>query len=833
MSLDALPAAAAPSATVPARHRFTRFGVVALQLGLILAAVHLFDIEGRRHFFAVLCLAVVGFAVHAWLPRPWRTSLFVALSAAAYPLVLGAAPGVMVLGIGATLIGFCYLPLAVLVRAAALVTAGLVLAFFRDGSGEPYWPVLGSLFMFRLFLFFRDLRRARARPPVPLALAYFFVLPNVCFLFFPVFDFETFRDTYRDDDAPELWQSGVAWIVRGIGHLLVYRWIRLFVLPSPFELADAPHLLLFLVSNYALYLHVSGQFHIITGMLHLFGFGLPRTHHNYFLASSFTDIWRRINVYWKDFMMRVFFLPAFFALRGWGTVAATAAAVLLVFTATWILHAYQVFWLLGEFTLRASDAALWLVLALLAFVNLQWDLRRARAGAKSQPQPTAARTALHGVQVVGMFLLVSLFWAAWTLPGFLRQLPDLGGSSDLLPALGFVVAAAGIAASMGIAWHALRTLVPALPQLDRSPVLCVAALLVLLSLGSPPASALLGERGTAVLALMRRDGATPLEAAQQARGYYEEVTAPRVRAGGLLRALEGNPLPPHGAQYLTFTRPVDPLLERELIPDWSGVVAGKPFRVNHLGLRDLPTRTEAKPGGTCRVTLVGSSVLMGYGVGDDAVFARLVEGRLEEARLPNTPHCEMLNFGTGLSSATHRRVLIERRVVGFRPDALWYFAHQDEIQGAVRHLAKLVAGNTPLPSPAMQGVVHRSGLNAEASLSECESRLRPLGRELVEGLYREIAGLCRERGIVPVWIYLPVPGVQAVPVQVLAEPARSAGFLVLDLGSWHAGRAADDVLIGPGDFHPNELGHRLLADRLLGMLREVPAALPCATKRGD
>ncbi len=59
---------------------------------------------------------------------------------------------------------------------------------------------------------------------------------------------------------------------------------------------------------------MSGQFHIIVGMLHLFGFNLPETHHSYFLASSFTDFWRRINIYWKDFMMKIFFYPAYFAL---------------------------------------------------------------------------------------------------------------------------------------------------------------------------------------------------------------------------------------------------------------------------------------------------------------------------------------------------------------------------------------------------------------------------------------------------------------------------------------------------------------------------------------
>src|SRR5262249_43180726 len=152
-----------------------------------------------------------------------------------------------------------------------------------------------------------------------------------------------------------IYQRGVAWIVRGLSHLLAYRFIKYYLLPSPHELRDLGHLALFLATNYALYLRVSAWFHLITGLLHLFGFNLPRTHHNYFLASSFTDIWRRINIYWKDFMAKVFFLPTFFSLRRLGTPVALVVASLGVYVATWLLHSYQTFWLLGELPLGAKD----------------------------------------------------------------------------------------------------------------------------------------------------------------------------------------------------------------------------------------------------------------------------------------------------------------------------------------------------------------------------------------------------------------------------------------------------------------------------------------------
>jgi len=71
-----------------------------------------------------------------------------------------------------------------------------------------------------------------------------------------------------------------------------------------------------MVSTFLLYLRISGQFHLVIGMLYLFGFRLPETHHRYLLASSFTDFWRRINIYWKDFMMKLVYYPSFFCCAG-------------------------------------------------------------------------------------------------------------------------------------------------------------------------------------------------------------------------------------------------------------------------------------------------------------------------------------------------------------------------------------------------------------------------------------------------------------------------------------------------------------------------------------
>jgi hypothetical protein len=816
------------------------FAVLCLQLALVLVVVHRFDIEGQNHFFAVLCLAAAGFVIHAWLPRRLRAGCFALLSLASILLVLGWPNGGWAIGIGCVLVLLCRLPVPLKIRVVLLVVAGFVLATMRLDHPSPFWPVLGSMFMFRLIVYLYDTRHERRPPPLTTTLAYFFALPNVCFTLFPVLDFKTFRSTYYDEADYKIYQTGIGWILRGIVHLLCYRFVRSYLLPSPSQLHDLPHLALFLAAGYALYLRISGWFHIITGILHLFGFNLPRTHHNYFLASSFTDVWRRINIYWKDFMMKVFFLPAFFALRRFGNRTASAAAVLWVFVATWFLHSYQVFWLLGDVPGGRDllkGAALWLSIAVLVVVNLQFDLARASKPHPREPAWSLGRAVVLSLRTVGMFVLVSLFWGIWaysipTLFSFVQvraavdgRLPT--GVLELLAVLVGVVAVGVVVQLVHHRWR--RGGFPSRLTWGASAVWHTAGLALLVAAGFPQVTWAFGRHAADLAAVLRQDARSPMEVAQVVRGYYEEIANTPVQAGPWLGMLSGkDDLPALGAEYTALTRPTGDLLERELIPGWSGTIAGSRLTINHLGMRDREDIPQQKPPNTCRIALVGSSIVMGYGVSDEEVFKVLLEARLNSAAKPGGPRYELLNFGAGISDAIHRRVLLDRKVLDFGPDALYYFAHQDELLVPPRHLARLVVEGKPLPYPCLSEVVKRADVRPGMAWGEVSSRLQPLGREIVLGLYRDLVAECRRRGILPVWVCLSVPGITRVPGRSSAavSAAEEAGFAVVDLADWSDGHTPAEVKLGPKDFHANALGHRLIAEKLFAAMRQRPELLP-------
>jgi D-alanyl-lipoteichoic acid acyltransferase DltB (MBOAT superfamily) len=135
---------------------------------------------------------------------------------------------------------------------------------------------------------------------------------------------------------------------RGVLQLILYRLVYYQVTIDSVDVENLGDLAFYMLSTFLLYVRISGHFHLIVGMLHLFGFNLPETHHRYFLASSFTDFWRRINIYWKDFMLKVFYYPAYFRLRSLGETKALVLATTVVFIATWFLHLVQWFWIRGS-----------------------------------------------------------------------------------------------------------------------------------------------------------------------------------------------------------------------------------------------------------------------------------------------------------------------------------------------------------------------------------------------------------------------------------------------------------------------------------------------------
>lgn len=406
--------------TVP---RVGLFSAMLLQLLLVIGVTWFFLLE-EPAFFVMLWLVLIGFSIHYWLPFRHKELFFVAFSLGGAYVLLHPLVATTAIGVGCFV--YVLLTSGLSFRAKLLTVLALtgVAAYLRSGStavlglgvadlGLPdqIWPIVGSIFMFRLIVYMYDLRHATERPSAVEFFSYFFMLPNYYFVLFPVVDFQTMRKSYFRRDINAIAQEGLSWIVRGVIQLLLYRLIYNYrSVWSPEYITTFPQLVREMILIYLLYLRVSGTFHIIIGIMHLFGYDLPETHRRYLFAGSLTDFWRRINIYWKDFMVKLVYFPVYFRLRRSGERRAQIIATSIVFVATWFLHSYQFFWLSGTFLLTGPDIAFWAILGSLVVVNMLVEQNRPRRLVRQDTWRARLRQILG---VIGTLILILILWSLW------------------------------------------------------------------------------------------------------------------------------------------------------------------------------------------------------------------------------------------------------------------------------------------------------------------------------------------------------------------------------------------------------------------------------------
>ncbi len=838
MANETLPRAASGPASRD-QIRLLRFLAILLQLGLFLVVLYLYDLESRA--FLHLSVAVFfGFTVHYFLPHRLRRPFFAALSLFCLASVFGfqlerwSIPGLVsaawIVGLGLGIVGLCHLPVPFRVRIALIVTAGVVLAAMRAGYvpapwSAGIWPVLGSMFMFRTAVYLHALKYEK-QPVTPVeALSYFFMLPNPCFPLFPVVDFQTFRRTYYDaPDRHDIYQTGVTWLLRGTTHLILYRLVYSTFVIGAADVATVPQLVQFLLWPFLLYLRVSGQFHIIVGMLHLFGFNLPETHKLYYLSSSFSDFWRRINIYWKDFMMKLFFYPSYMRLKRWGPTTALVVATIIVFASTWVLHAYQWFWIRGTWLLTWNDSLFWAVLAALVIVNALYESAHGRRRTLGTTRTSWRDAAATGVKAVAVFWTISVLWSFWSAESvreWLSAFTVLGNAQGAEFVQGFfVVALVCLVIGLSAAWFATEQW-RRQPTFRRAAMAATATGVLLVAVTSPLLSDALSPKGRTLIATLRKSELNRRDFANMERGYYENLVEVGQFSPELLEVYRTRPADwVFGFDNPAF-RPVEYPPYFELKPNFTGRALGATFRTNSFGMRDREY-TQAPPDGVVRIALVGMSFVMGAGVENDSTFQALLEDRLNAAAPEGGPRYEVLNFGVASYTQIQLVGAVETKVLEFSPDGLLYFEHGEPLVSTMNGVVNVFHSGQFRDYEFLQTIASKAGVAEGMDLVVIRRKLQSFQREILLGMHRYIVELCRSKGIRPVWVYLPRPeSFDNGPTPDDVALARDAGFQVLILDDVYHTDDWSSLWIARWDHHPNALGHRMIAERLFESLRQA------------
>jgi hypothetical protein len=330
--------------------RVGRFLILAVQLVLLQLVFATFHTMEKPLFLRLSGMLFGAFAVHYWLPFRWKEPFWVVVSIAGSFFLVQPRVAEYVLLSLAVFFAILRAPIAFRWR-LALVTAifcTLIYCCATKAAHIPsrFYPIFGAIFMFRMMVYLYDLAHGCEPARLLPYLSYFCVLPNYFFPLFPVLDFQTMRHTYYHRDIHDIAQQGMRWMTRGAIQLMLYKIVVYYNdAYIPDRVNSFGSLAANMVLTFLLYLNVSGQFHLIVDMLHLFGYDLPETHRRYLLSDGIMDFWRRINIYWKDFMVKMVYYPVYFKLRKKSDLRAQIASTASVFLVTWALHSYQFFWI--------------------------------------------------------------------------------------------------------------------------------------------------------------------------------------------------------------------------------------------------------------------------------------------------------------------------------------------------------------------------------------------------------------------------------------------------------------------------------------------------------
>ncbi len=125
------------------------------------------------------------------------------------------------------------------------------------------------------------------------------------------------------------------------------------------------------------------------------------------------------------------------------------------------------------------------------------------------------------------------------------------------------------------------------------------------------------------------------------------------------------PRPPLASREPQISFLYDPEIRYVMAPAQQGWIDDGLVSVNSLGFRG-PDVTSPKPPGRFRVVVVGDSLTLGWGVGDDETYSARLEQQLRR-RFP-TRDLDVVNLGVGGYNTRQEVTLLARNVSRLQPD---------------------------------------------------------------------------------------------------------------------------------------------------------------------
>lgn len=801
--------------------RMKYFVMFAIQVVFTWLLVTYFQLE-KNSGVPQLAIYWCGAALlHFWLPKSWRLSLVVLTTAVTVIHALGIFSGVIFYLITGCFVVTAHLKIKRIYR-TLLILAGVVflialrLQFLYMPRVYVAIPLVGMFFMFRFILYWYELKYETKPSSWGLRLSYLYNPLNAAFPLFPVFDFKAWQRNYYDQQEVTIYATAFRRIFFGVLLMLLYRLLYAHN-PNPANIQTAQELLLYFFFSYIFLIRILGIFWFTLGFLGLFGFNLPKVFDQVFFITRFSNIWRQMNIYWKDFIQKIAYFPLYFKLRK-KLKSALFVSGIVTFFITWFFHNWQYFWIKGSFPLRTTDFLYWMILGFVITASMHRESK--------QPAPTGVRysvkdSIIQTLRATGMFIFLCAMWSFWNsnsvgewfyLVSFITK-----PSGDIFTLL-FIFCSLVIGA--GVLYHNRKFLTKTgerLNKIQHSLAIGVVALCVLVITLEKA-----GMRDNHIVTLLINQPTNQFDQETAEQGYYEQIGSSTSENPWQIQVNARG----RSTWFSAAETPCGDVRMRQLKTNFSITYDGMTFTTNKFGMRN-PEITEKKPARTMRIAVLGASYEMGGGVSDEECFIRLFEKQLNDSMRAegDSTTIQVLNFAVGAYHVPQYVWLCENEIFKYEPDVVMTFAHSSELRRLNGVTARLIQNGVDLSEyPELKQVRDACGAQQSMSRTEIRNRLYPYNEQLLKWGYKNIVAACEAHHATPIWVYLPALGDNPTPQETesLISIAKMSGFQTISLATVYNGEARETLVVSLDDSHPNKQGHAIIAAALYDGLVHPP-----------
>lgn len=722
--------------------RLLAFFPLAITAALLFYLFSAYAIEPNSPLLSMLPLLGTVFLLNYWLPVKARPYLLSAASCIAAFFALNPlnASALILLMLGFS--AFLSLRISWKLKFAGSFLLIVSLALFRKGFVNlpfvPYiTPIAGSLLMFRLLAFLYEQKFTKPQSNFAQNFSYLFLLPNFALPLFPIIDYKTYLRSNSPDTS--VVSKGISRMMLGLAQLLAYRYVHNVIIPPLSVVHSSDAALHYILTGYLAILHLTGLLWLAAGYLGALGFDLPPIFNNVFLVSSFADIWRRINTYWREFVMKLFYYPVYFRIRK-KVKRPVLFAALITFAITGLLHGWQWFWLQGSIVLQPTGMIYWLVLGICISISLAMQEKKSTAVVN---RSALMQSVIRVLKITGMYFFMSFLWSLWNSPSvrdWIYLLKILANGFPLRM-IGFILVLmiAGVLIDF-FSGRFQKKENEIILLLHKWPVSLVAGLVMLAFLLTPDIASPNYFPGKNFAADIYKDRQNLDEREEATENYYSRMLASDGQGRRPWEVTVDAPVPKSGFE-LACTRRHD-MLMRELIPSKETDLGSWKMRTNRWGMRDKEYSKE-KPADVYRIAILGASYEMGSGVAQDSVFDNLLEKMLNDSLSEKRrKKYEVLNFAVGGYHPAQQVWVMENKVRDFHPDLVLQIVHPEDRSRNNVYMSTLVHNGYDLVYPELNNIRYAAGAMQYMGMRELQNRFEPFNNAISIWAEKQITENC-------------------------------------------------------------------------------------------